>query len=144
MEILINEEKYDECEVTNNKIEELKANLKKLFNEDCGDFIQDFYVESPSYSVEFDEIRLDASAPSYKVSGSVTTDIPVTQEVISKVLNASLSSKKQEISWKQSDTPQKWNFSVDVQDNQKKDRTLELKWSGKELGMNRAQTKLFD
>ena len=122
----------------------LKANLKKLFNEDCGDFIQDFYVESPSYSVEFDEIRLDASAPSYKVSGSVTTDIPVTQEVISKVLNASLSSKKQEVSWKQSDTPQKWNFSVDVQDNQKKDRTLELKWSGKELGMNRAQTKLFD
>ena len=30
LEILINEEKYDECDVTNTKIEELKAKLKKL------------------------------------------------------------------------------------------------------------------
>ena len=30
LEGLINEEKYDECEITNNKIEELKAKLGKL------------------------------------------------------------------------------------------------------------------
>ena len=30
LELLINEEKYDECDITNNKIEELKSNLKKL------------------------------------------------------------------------------------------------------------------
>ena len=30
LELLINEEKYDECDITNNKIEELKEKLKKL------------------------------------------------------------------------------------------------------------------
>lgn len=123
----------------------LKANMKKLFADDSEqDFEQNFYVESPSYSVAFDEVRLDSSNTVYTVSGSVTTDIPVKENEISKLLSAKLGYKAQEISWKQSDEPDTWNFAVNLPNDSEKNRKLDFKWSGKALGMDTAQEKLFN
>lgn len=120
----------------------LVADLNKLFGDDSQNFEQNFYVESPSYSVEFDEIRRNSEDSAYTVSGAITTDIPVDEEAISKVLTASLSSHKKEIAWTKSDSPEKWNFSFNVEEQPAKDSKLNIKWSGKSLGMNRQQQKL--
>ena len=121
----------------------LKADIKKLFNDDTAQtFEQKFYVESPSYSVEFDEIRLNAVNALYTVSGSVCTDIPVGEKEISSLLSAKLGYKTQDISWKQTDSLSKWNFSVSLPDDSEKARKLEFKWAGKALGMNHDQEKL--
>ena len=111
----------------------LKANMKKLFADDSAqEFEQNFYVESPSYSVEFDEVRLNTVNAVYTVSGSVTTDIPVEEKEISKLLSAKLGYKNQEISWKQSDAQDTWNFTVNLPNDSDKNRQLEptiLHWN---------------
>lgn len=123
----------------------LKANIKKLFaDESADDFEQNFYVESPSYSVDFDEVQLNAVNALYTVSGSVTTDIPVEENQINKLLSAKLGFKSQEIFWEKSDKDDTWKFSVNLPNDSDKNRNLEFKWSGKALGMDRDQEKLFD
>ncbi len=131
----------DEPYKANSKLT-LKANLKKLFNDDSGDFERNFYVENPFYSVEFDEIRLNSNDSSYTVSGAVTTDIPVSENEIKEVINANLNSQKKPVIWEQSNSPEKWKFSVNVDQNLDKNEKLDLKWSGKSLGLSKKQDKL--
>ncbi len=119
----------------------LRADCNKLFQDGSHVFQQNFYVENPSLKVDFDEMRLNDSDKSYTVSGSLTTDIPVSEKIIAKLLNAKLSSKKQTITWKKTDTPEKWNFAINVLSAPNKDRKLELKWSGKKLGISRILKK---
>lgn len=126
-----------------NSVLTLKANLKKLFNDDSNqEFQQNFYVESPSYNVDFDEVRLNTLNALYTVSGSVTTDIPLEQKDISKLISAKLGFKNQDIEWKKTDSPDKWNFSLSFPNDSEKERKLEFKWSGKTLGMNHEEEKL--
>ncbi len=119
----------------------LKADCKKLFQDDSGIFQQIFYVENPSLKVDFDELRLNDSDKSYTLSGSLTTDIPVGEKIIAKLLNAKLSSKKQTITWKHSDNPEKWNFFINVLSSPDKEKQLVLNWSGKKLGIRRVLKK---
>lgn len=126
-----------------NSVLTLTANLKKLFNDDSQEkFEQNFYVESPSYDVNFEEVRLNSSDTSYTVSGSVITDIPVEEKAVSKLMSAKLGLKNQEIEWKKTDSPSKWDFAVSLANDSDKERKLEFKWTGKALGMNHDQEKL--
>ena len=119
----------------------LKADLAKLFKDGSSVFERKFYVEDASYSVDFDEIRLNENTATYTVSGTVTTDIPVSEKEINGLLNARNKLSNQTINWKQSDSPEKWNFSISIPDSEKA-QDIEFKWSGKSIGMSNAMDKI--
>ncbi len=121
----------------------LNVDCNKLFNDNSDSFKTTFYVENPSFSIDFDEVRLSDNDTKYTVSGSVVTDIPLPEDVIHNLLNAKLNSKSQSIEWKQSDSPEKWNFSLILENTFDKARELEFNWSGKVLGIKNLPKKLY-
>ncbi len=128
-----------------NSILSLKADCKKLFGASGPEkyFERQFIIENPSYSVNFDEIRLDEGSGSYCVSGNAVTDIPVTEEKIASTLNAKLSGKTQKIQWSKSSVPERWDFVVSNIPVSEKDRNLKITWSGKSLGMDSSLNRLY-
>ncbi len=120
----------------------LKADLAKLFQDGSSIYERNFYVEERSYEVTFDEVRLNETGSSYTVSGNVSTDIPVSEKEIKTILNAKMKFQNQEINWKKTDTPEKWNFAINIDNTSDKAQDLELKWSGKALGMSNTKEKL--
>ena len=122
----------------------IKADLGKLFEDGAKTYEKNFFVEEPSYSVDMDEIRLNENTDSYIVSGSVTTDIPYSEKEVSGILSAKLKNKAQDISWKKSDVPEKWNFSINVSNPTEKAQDLLLNWTGKSIGVSKSNLKFLD
>lgn len=122
----------------------IKADLGKLFEDGSSIYEKNFYVEEASYSVNMDEIRLNENTDSFTVSGNVTTDIPYSEKEVSEILNAKIKNKAQQISWKKSDVPEKWNFSISIDNQTEKAQDLILKWSGKAIGISKANKKILD
>lgn len=120
----------------------LKADCNKMFQDNSSVFETNFFVENPSYTVDFDEVRLSDNDSKYTVSGSVTTDIPVSENIIKELLNAKLNSRKLDVTWKKSDNPEKWNFALNIDNSYDKDRSVIFNWNGKSMGMSRLQNKL--
>lgn len=133
---------------SNSKIT-LSVDCEKLFGKDS-EFINanasnvykhDFIVGIPKYTIDFDEIRLDDRDDYYIVSGTVTTDIPVSENEIKETLDARLAGKKKSIEWQKSDKGEIWNFCVTDIKSENKDKDFEMAWSGKSLGLTRNQDK---
>ena len=122
----------------------LKADLGKLFEDGSTTYEKNFYVEEASYSVDMDEIRLNDNTQAFTVSGCVTTDIPYSEKEVSGILSAKIKNKTQQINWKKSDIPEKWNFSINVSNSEEKAQDLKLKWSGKTIGISNANKKFLD
>ena len=123
----------------------LKADCKKLFGSEAASryYEHNFYVSAPSYSVNFDEIRFNETEDSYCLSGNVVTDIPVTEAEVSSVLSAKIGKKAQTVEWTQSSISNRWDFTVKDLALSDHERTLDLKWTGKALGLSSKQDKLY-
>ena len=89
-----------------------KGNKKMVLTADCeklfaskgatGTYAHRFITTSPSYTVSFDELRLNEKDNSYTLSGLITTDAPEPLKAVQKMLNAKVNgfwSKKCVIEW---------------------------------------------
>ena len=123
----------------------LTVDCNKLFRTGNPDdvYSHSFIVSAPRYSVNFDEVRYNDTTDSYTFSGNVVTDIPVTQKVISKVVNAKLGGKKYPVLWEKGSKAEQWNFTLSGISPYTKNQSLKLSWSGNSMGVSKKQDKLF-
>lgn len=122
----------------------LSADCKKLFEVDVENSIYKhrLLISTPKYSVNFDEIRFDEQKSLYTISGNVETDIAVSVEEISSVLNAKICDNKNkkedvQIEWTKSDVNEKWLFSLQNIESGLTKKSVELSWNGKKLGLSK-------
>ncbi|MBR0486633.1 MAG: alpha-2-macroglobulin [Treponema sp.] len=121
----------------------LRADCARLFGTGSTPdyYKREFYVSNPEYQVQFDEVKY--SDNKYNVTGSVTTDIPVTLEEVESVLSAKLSFKKQTVEWTKSENQEKWFFVIKDVPQGKKENKLKIIWSGRGLGLTGKQDKFY-
>ena len=110
----------------------LSADCARLFGAESGVvFKQEFSVGLPRYAVQFDEVRYDESEGSYRVSGAVVTDIPSSEKEVSEALSVRYGLSKAPVTWQESDSGEKWFFSVDNIKSGVMEKSLSFSWKDK-------------
>jgi alpha-2-macroglobulin len=127
----------------------LSADCGKLFGKEftSKNFEHTFIVDNPSYSVSFDGLSVNEAGNGFVLSGSLSTDIPLSKKEVDKILSVKLSgtafSKKLPVEWNSTDKTDIRRFSVSGIEKYKSGRTLTVSWNGKQLGLEKDQDTLF-
>ncbi|MBP5696452.1 MAG: alpha-2-macroglobulin [Treponema sp.] len=133
-----------------------KGNKKMVLTADCeklfaskgatGTYAHRFITTSPSYTVSFDELRLNEKDNSYTLSGLITTDAPEPLKAVQKMLNAKVNgfwSKKCVIEWESIENTSARRFLIKNVFAGNKSKILSVSWKGKSIGLKgKADKKL--
>jgi len=133
-----------------------KGNKKLVLTADCeklfaskgatGTYAHRFITTSPSYSVTFDELRLNEGDNSYTLSGLLTTDAPEPLDAVKKILKARLNgfwSKKCLIEWETVEKSSARRFLIRNVFAGKKGKILSVSWRGKSIGLSGKSDKRY-
>ena len=95
----------------------LSADCAKLFGKDTaqGTYRHVFLADTPSYEVALDTLTLDQYEEAYSLSGSITTDIPVTADTIRHCVSAKAGGffkRSCAIQWEQGSSGKVWKFFI--------------------------------
>ncbi|MBQ1671171.1 MAG: alpha-2-macroglobulin [Treponema sp.] len=125
-----------------------KGNKKLVLTADCsklfaskgatGNYAHRFITTSPSYSVTFDELRLNEGDNSYSLSGLITTDAPEPLKAVQQILKAKVNGfwgKKCIIEWESIENSSARRFLIKNVFAGNKAKILSVSWKGKSIGL---------
>jgi len=126
----------------------LSADCAKLFGKDTaqGTYRHVFLADTPSYEVALDTLTLDQYEEAYSLSGSITTDIPVTADTIRHCVSAKAGGffkRSCAIQWEQGSSGKVWKFFIQNISIKKRARSLSVSWQGRKLGLSKKQDAAF-
>lgn len=122
----------------------MKADCGKLFESkgEKGFFTHPFAVQGAYYSVKFDTLELETNKQ-FHLNGSVTSDIPLSENEIKSVVNAKINNEKLPVSWEKDSNPCTYNFKIGSIQSGTKQNEVEVSWSGTNIGLSQVEDKMF-
>ncbi|MCR5606891.1 MAG: alpha-2-macroglobulin [Treponema sp.] len=135
-----------------------KANSKVTLVADCsklfgamnasGSYKHVFLTKNASYKVSFDDLK--RSGEEFSLSGAVSTDVPVSLDMLKKVISAKLGGKvfgrKMSVDWISKgnvELSSVWNFNIPGIKLVDKDQLLSIFYNGSSIGVSRAADKVY-
>lgn len=129
----------------------LSVDCAQLFGKHtaCGTYRHLFVAATPSYTVTLEPLTLNEAEDAYSLSGSITTDIPVTEDTIRRCISAQsggffgLFKHAYTVAWEQGAAGTVWKFLIKNIAIAKKAQKLLVAWQGRKLGLSRKQDHTF-
>ena len=120
----------------------LSADCAKLFGKETahGTYRHLFLADTPSYEVALNTLTLNQAEDAYSLSGSITTDIPVTAETVRHCVSAKSGGffkSAHAVQWTQGSSGTVWQFLIKNIGITKKARSLSVAWQGRKLGLSK-------
>lgn len=129
----------------------LAADCTQLFGKKSahGIYRHLFLADTPSYTVALEPLTLNQTEDAYSLNGSITTDIPVTEETVRRCISAQSGGlfgffkQNLPVSWEQGSTGTVWKFLINDIGITKTAKKLLVAWQGRNLGLSRKQDRIF-